>query len=172
MPRRSRCPGAALVTTVVLLGVVSLAGCGPDVETCDDQLTLTFDEEVARDYVLVLTVGDDTARVDCSLATHPTEGGANPVDLDVAIAGTLEGQARCTVGSIVLRGVTPDDGSLALTYRLPGAAEEAFDLVETEFSVAYEEVEAEDRTCRQAELTVDVGCLQGTECGGAENDSE
>ena len=161
--RRASLPRTAtLLAGCALLGLASLSGCGPDVETCEDQLELRFDERVARDYVLVLTIGEDTARVDCSEATYPTKDEENPVDIEVELDGTLEGRALCTQTSIVLISLTPEAGSLGIAYRLIDSAD--VELLESDFSAAYDEVEARDRTCRQGAVILDVGCAEGITC--------
>lgn len=166
VPRPLLARAAAVAALSAIGSVPVLAACGPDVETCEDKLELRFDEPVARDYILVLTIGEQAARIDCSLATYPTEKEANPVNIEVELEGTLEGRARCTENAVVVVGLTPDAGRLGVTYRLIDSTE--IELLESDFSVSYEEVEAKERTCRQGVVILDVGCLEGTTCNTGE----
>lgn len=164
MPRLGAAPAPALLALTMFAPHV--AACGANVQDCEDRLELRFDESLPRDYILVLTLGEDTARIDCSHATHPSADASNTVE--VTVEGTLEGRAICSEESIVLVDLTPESGGLTLTYR-SRVDVDTYETLRSDFAITYDEVEASEGTCRRAVATVDVGCPEGStydDCSG------
>jgi hypothetical protein len=154
---RDRLPDTMLLRLAPLVAVASIAalawapGCASTGCTevgCVDQVTLVFDDEVPRDYTVLVRVGLVEGTADCTAATH----GDDTSEVTATVEGDLGGTVRCGTETLVYE-AAPEEVSFLLTYP---------DGTETEVNArpAYEEQfpNGEDcgAACRTTSIDIDV----------------
>jgi hypothetical protein len=143
---------ARVATRLALLALAAAApGCATTTCTaigCEDSLTFTFDETVARDYVVTVVVNGQTGTADCTAAVDANTANALLLELQ----GELGGYVECGPTSLRLLSA-PTKAAVTITFP---------DGTKTDASAtpAYEEStpngEDCEPVCRQAGFDIDI----------------
>lgn len=103
--------GGAVLSIAALVAVPGCAESGCTAIGCEDQVTLVFDEEVPRDYTVLVRVGLVEGVADCTAATH----GDDSSTVEAIVDGDLGGIVRCGTEQLVYV-AAPDEVSFVMTY--------------------------------------------------------